>query len=46
MTVKDYLLFDVSIKNKNHEIGHNAKEIKKVCDKRKNGGVNSSENRL
>ena len=35
MTVKDYLSSDVSTKNKNYEIGHNAKEIKKVCDEGK-----------
>ena len=37
MTVKDYLSSDVLTKNKNYEIGHNAKEIKKVCDEGKMG---------
>lgn len=32
MTVKEFLSSDVSRKNKNYEIRHNANEIKKVCD--------------
>ena len=37
MKLKDYLSSQVSTKNKHFEIGHNAKEIKKVLDEGKMG---------